>query len=113
MPALFSLAQHPALEEVQGQLRDGEAIFAYLDDTYIIATPERINELYRAYQLALWAHVHIELNSRKTRVWNAAGEEPPGIEALRGEADTALWVGDWTLPPTQIGAQCSRHAFRQ
>ena len=46
MPALFSLAQHPALEEVQGQLRDGEAIFAYLDDTYIIATPERINELY-------------------------------------------------------------------
>ena len=42
----FSLAQRPALEEVQGQLRDGEAIFAYLDDTYIIATPERINELY-------------------------------------------------------------------
>ena len=29
----FSLAQRPALEEVQGQLRDGEAIFAYLDDT--------------------------------------------------------------------------------
>ena len=110
MPALFSLAQHPALEEVQGQLRDGEAIFAYLDDTYIIATPERINELYLAYQRALWAHARIELNSRKMRVWNAAGEEPPGIAALRGEADTAVWVGDWTLPPTQ---QCSRHALRQ
>ena len=33
----------------------------------------------------------------------AAGEEPPGIAALRGEADTAVWVGDWTLPPTQQG----------
>eukprot|EP00439_Symbiodinium_sp_Y106_P082929 s351_g22.t1 len=31
------------------------------------------------------------------------GEEPPGIAALRGEADTAVWVGDWTLPPTQQG----------
>ena len=39
MPALYSLAQHPALEEAQGQLRDGEAILAYLDDTYIIAPP--------------------------------------------------------------------------
>ena len=45
----------------------------------------------------------IELNSRKTRVWNAAGEEPPGIAALQGEAHTAVWVGDWTLPPTQQG----------
>ena len=103
MPALFSLAQHPALAEVQGQLRDGEAICAYLDDTYIIATPERIHELHSAYQRALWAHARIELNSRKTRVWNAAGEEPPGIAALQGEADTAVWVGDWTLPPTQQG----------
>jgi len=57
MPALFSLARHPALEEVQGQLGDGEAIFAYFD-TYIIATPERIHELCSAYQRALWAHAH-------------------------------------------------------
>ena len=47
MPALFSLAQHPALEEVQGQLRAGGSIFAYLDDTYIIATPEWLHELKR------------------------------------------------------------------
>ena len=103
MPALFSLAQHPALEEVQGQLRDGEAIFAYLDDTYIIAAPERIHELHLAYAQALWAHARIELNSRKTRVWNAAGEEPPGLAAQQGEADNAVWVGDWTLPPTHQG----------
>ena len=37
MPALYALAQQPAFCEVQAQLRDGEAIFAFLDDTYVVA----------------------------------------------------------------------------
>ncbi|OLQ07106.1 hypothetical protein AK812_SmicGene9518 [Symbiodinium microadriaticum] len=37
----------------------------------------------------------------RVRARNAAREEPPGIAALQGEAGTAVWVGDWTLPPTQ------------
>ena len=75
MPALYSLAQHPALEEVQAQLPDGEANFAYLDDRYVLAPTERVQELYAAYERALWAHARVELNCRKTRVWNAAGED--------------------------------------
>ena len=104
MPALYSLAQHPVL---QGQLRDGEAIFAYFDDTYIIAPPEWVHELYtqRTRGRALWAHVRIELNCRKTRVWNAAGEESPGMSALQGQADAAVWVG----PPRPTGSHDSRH----
>ena len=39
MPALYAIAQQPALHEVQAALREGEAIFAYLDDTYIVAAP--------------------------------------------------------------------------
>ncbi|CAE7368533.1 unnamed protein product, partial [Symbiodinium sp. KB8] len=35
MPALYALAQQPALCEVQAQLRHGKAIFAFLDDTYV------------------------------------------------------------------------------
>jgi hypothetical protein len=40
MPSLFSLAQHPALHEFQTHLADGEAVFAYLDDLYVVAAPE-------------------------------------------------------------------------
>ena len=33
--ALYSLVQQPAREEVQRQLRNGEAFFAYSDGTYL------------------------------------------------------------------------------
>ena len=41
MPALFSLAQHAALSEAAAGLQEGEAIFAFLDDTYVVSAPER------------------------------------------------------------------------
>ena len=103
MPALYDLAQQPALEEVQSQLRDGEAILAYIDDTYIVSSPERVCELYEAYRRALWAHAHVALNRSKTRVWNAAGEELPGISATQLHQDAQVWVGDWALPPRELG----------
>ena len=37
MPALYAIAQHPALAAVHAQLREGEAVFAYLDDIYVVA----------------------------------------------------------------------------
>ena len=43
--ALASLAQHDALCDLQGQLRDGEAVFAFLDDVYIVALPESLKGL--------------------------------------------------------------------
>ena len=39
----------------------------------------------------------------QARIWNAAGEEPPGISVLQADPDTAVWVGDWALPPDQQG----------
>ena len=36
MPALFSLGQHPALQAVQAQLQDGERLFAFLDNVYVV-----------------------------------------------------------------------------
>ena len=84
MPALYSLAQHGAHQEVQAQLLDGEAVFAYLDDVYVLAAPERIRELYDAVARTLWGRARVQLNRGKTRVWNAAGEEPAGIEEASG-----------------------------
>ena len=103
MPALHAIAQQPALHEVQAALREGEAIFAYLDDTYIVAAPERVKELYECYRAALWSHARVELNFGKTRIWNAAGEEPRDIADLQQEGGDAVWVGDWSLPPEQQG----------
>ena len=103
MPALYALAQQPALCEVQAQLRDGEAIFAFLDDMYVVARPDRVRPLYDAFRAALWRHARVELNRGKTRVWNAAGEEPPGIADMQGDSDAVVWTGDWSLRPDQQG----------
>ena len=43
MPMLFSLGQHNALRAVQAKLQEGELIFAYLDDVYIVCSPERVS----------------------------------------------------------------------
>ena len=80
---------------------------AYLDDTYIIATPEQVCEPYEAYPHALWTHARVELNRSNRRVWNAVGEEPPGLQALHTDPDTAIWVGDWALPPDHKDLPCS------
>ena len=85
MPAFYALAQHDALCDLTGQLRDGEAVFAFLDDVYIVALPENN---------ALWDRARIRLHEGKTRIWNAAGEEPPAVADLGGDAREPVWVGD-------------------
>ena len=42
MPLLFCLGQHPASAAVSAGLREGERLFAYLDDLYIVCRPERV-----------------------------------------------------------------------
>ena len=59
MPAFYALAQHPALHDLHTQLQDGEAVFAFLDDVYVVAPPERVRVLYDALAAALWAHARI------------------------------------------------------
>lgn len=99
MPALFSLAQHPALVSLQSSLQEGEAVLAYLDDLYILASPSRIRPLYDTLADNLWQHARIELNATKTRIWNAAGEEPPHIADLQAPQADPVWVGGWSSPP--------------
>ena len=36
MPLLFSLGQHRALVSIQAQLKEGEGLFAFLDDIYVV-----------------------------------------------------------------------------
>ena len=40
MPLLFSIAIHDALVEVRLQ-QEGELLFAYMDDVYVVSKPDR------------------------------------------------------------------------
>ena len=104
MPGLFSLGQYPALLEIQAQLRDDERLFAYLDDLYILCSPERARDIYDLLQAALWTHARIQLNYGKTRMWNAAGSVPVNCADL-GTAAELSWIGDHSLPYYKQGLQ--------
>jgi len=82
MPMLFSLGVHDALARVQAQLRDGEYLFAYLDDVYAVTEPERTRPVYDLLAEALSDVAGIRLNEGKTRTWNRGGTSPPSMESL-------------------------------
>ncbi|CAE7383212.1 unnamed protein product, partial [Symbiodinium pilosum] len=91
LPGLYSLAAHPALHDVQACLREREAVFAYLDDTYFVAAPKRIRELYAIVEDALWRHARVRLNAAKTQIWNAVGDEPADIRGLQADGGDPVW----------------------
>ena len=115
MPALYALGQHPALVELQRHLRPGELVFAYLDDIYVIVPSARARVVSDLLSQHLFRHARIEVHQGKTRAWNAAGLEPPGIREL-GSTDAPVWVGDPALPPEQqglvaLGVPCGHPAY--
>ena len=63
-------------------MRRDEYVFAYLDDVYIIAPPERIVQIYDILKREFWEKPGIALHEGKTRVWNKAGFRPDGIQNL-------------------------------
>ena len=85
MPLLFSLAIHNALEEVRGQMQEGELLFAFLDDIYIVSSPARTRRIYDLLQTHLYRMAGIQLHEGKTRVWNKAGVCPPEVAELGDE----------------------------
>ena len=99
MPALFSLGQRAALHTVQEELQDGESLFAFLDDIYVLVPPNRVRPVYDLLSHHLFTSAHIRLNAGKARVWNANGVPPPGIAPLGHN----VWVGNQALPAEEQG----------
>ena len=99
MPMLFSLGQHNALRAVQARLQEGELIFAYLDDVYIVCSPERVSAIYAILQEELWRHARIRIHHGKTQVWNRSGNRPVACDVLDRAARaldpefTTVWRG--------------------
>jgi len=89
MPALFSLGMADALREAQAQLLPNELVIAYLDDVYIVSTPERAHAAYQVVTETIAARCGIQPNLGKTVCWNKASVCPPGI----AELGPSVWQG--------------------
>ena len=73
MPMLFALGQHRALEAVQRRLRDNEKLFAFLDDVYLVCTPNRVADVLAILAQELQRHAH-----------QFAPGQDPSVEQRRG-----------------------------
>ena len=75
-----------ALAAVATKLREGEKLFAYIDDLYIICQPDRVGDVHVLLQQHLWDHTRVSLHLGKTKVWNKSGEvATPGAIVWRGD----------------------------
>ena len=82
MPLLFSFGQHSALQSLQSFL-PSEQLFAYLDDFYVVCSPERVGAIFTRLESDLESHVRIQVHQGKTKVWNRAGAEPEGCSSMQ------------------------------
>ena len=60
MPALFALGQHPAL-------RSSEMTIAFLDDVYVVCSPDRVSAIFGFLQNVWFLHPSIRVHHGKTR----------------------------------------------
>ena len=74
MPLLFCLGQHSALEAVQDDMREGEFLFAYLDDIYIVTCLERVGAVYASLGEHLRSFARIRIHGGNSSVEPRWGE---------------------------------------
>ena len=122
----FSLAIHNALNEAKQEMLDGEELFAFLDDVYIVSSPERTRHLYNLVAEKLLFVAGLQLHTEKTRCWNQNGRCPPDMVDLGPEVWSSFEfikeVGDrrleeeqrlWDAIPWIPDLQCAWQVFLQ
>lgn len=100
MPALYALGQHKALQHAASQLREGEYLFAYLDDLYVLCPKERAAAAYRAVAESVATRAGVQSHLGKLRAWCSGGGPAPADLAALGDS---VWTAD--LPPEDNGLQ--------
>ena len=107
-PLLFSLGKHRALVTVKSKLKEGEKLFAFLDDVYVICTPKRVLDVFRLLETELHNRVSISIHQGKTQIWNRGVHEPVGAAILtaaarREKPEAVVWRANPFLPPFEQG----------
>ena len=105
MPSMFALGQHQALLETRARLHPSNALYAFPDDIYVTGPPEHTVGQFAIVREALARHANIQVHLGKTRAWNSAGEEPPGLLEVLPPQDpeNPCWTGNWALPAAEQG----------
>ena len=67
---------------MKAQMVEGECLFAFLDDVYVVAQPARIRVLYNLLGAKLMEGAGIQLHESKTRTWNRGGLCPDEMQQL-------------------------------
>ena len=75
------------LAEIKEQMFKGEFLFAFLDDVYVMAKPDRIRTIHDLLSVKLSTMAGIQLHTGQTRTWNTAGVCPESM----AELGPALW----------------------
>ena len=99
MPLFFSLGMRSALVAVKAKLKEGERLFAFLDDVYVICTSSRVLQVFQLLEAELYSKAHISVHQGKTQIWNRGGQEPSGAAELTAAArmekpEAVVWRGD-------------------
>lgn len=89
MPALYCLGPHSALSQAHSQLQAEEHVYAFLDDIYAVVPSARVRPVLNLLSHHPSTGAHVQLHQGKTRLWNAAGVQPPNTSSFH-----QAWVGD-------------------
>ena len=120
MPLLFSVGLHSSPEAVGVQLRDGEHLFAFLDDIYTATLPDRVDAVHACLGDDLRTRANIHIHGGKTKVWKQAGVRPPICDVLEriaraNDPRARVWRGS-DVPTEQqdikvLGVPLGHHDF--
>ena len=91
-----------------GGLLPSEKLFAFLDDIFIVAAPERLAILHRQVETALWDHARIRINQGKTPDVESCRCIPRWLRAHCGGREECKSTGggvggDQSLPTSEQG----------
>ena len=75
VPALYALGTQLS-PHVDTSLHEGEMLFAFLNDIYILCDPSRVGEIFLQVKQSLARFAGVQVNLGKTKVWNRAATRP-------------------------------------
>ena len=91
MPALFALGLHDALVKAQNKLSNGDRLFAFLDDLYLVTTKARARKSFDIVTQEVQNHAGIQTNLGKLHAWcRGGGEGPADLAGLGPE----IWMSN-------------------
>ena len=92
---------------IQEMLRDGERLFAFYDDLYVVTVPNRVGAIFAVVQECMRRDANIRIHLGKIKVWNAGGIRPRACDVLQQISEAAgsrapVWRGSG-LPTAEQG----------